>query len=537
LERAAAAAGLGARAGAGGDATIGYNHTELQRKTIYSRPASLDSMGLSDSDIISDEEFTWLSQLSLDSWDSPNFFIYPVLVLVARAAGPNDNWTKHCKSDKMFVGTTSDGWMDEHMKFEWYQHSKSFPHSPFGDANRRMIDQRDQHYSNESIRQSLQQEADGNIGIGTPGHHTAALQHMDQRGGPIQHANRYARALIRREHRARGEITIPAMLRIIEISVAASHTPKIFSYASRRVGWYEDENGKLAYNPMATCDKSVLTAYIPPALPNTNEAGTSGDSPVVQQTTLALPQQPGAYRKASEFLRKHSSAGQLAALTVRELFTSVVSESEDGSGDEGEGERRRKKGGGRKHQKGVIISKAEFRQGKQEIAQKKEDKKHKASSDECKEYDRVQGVLGAWAALTLKFPVLATEHTAEQALGALQTVATMKIYLEMKSKEKPKSQLKKEEAMEAVRGVALKEIALREGNVPDGYREWKEKEHERLQLGAAPAAAPLALAAPESPSRAGKRKAAAAIMNLAEASTPNTRAVLKAQAEVMLRGA
>ena len=263
LERAAgraAAAGLGAPAGAGGDATIGYNLTELQRKTIYSRPASLDSMGLSDSDIISDEEFTWLSQLSLDSWDSPNFFIYPVLVLVARAAGPNDNWTKHCKSDKMFVGTTSDGWMDEHMKFEWYQHSKSFPHSPFGDANRRMIDQRDQHYSNESIRQSLQQEADGNIGIGTPGHHTAALQHMDQRGGPIQHANRYARALIRRENRARGEITIPAMLRIIEISVAASHTPKIFSYATRRVGWYEDENGRLAYDPMATCDKSVLTA-------------------------------------------------------------------------------------------------------------------------------------------------------------------------------------------------------------------------------------------------------------------------------------
>ena len=80
----------------------------------------------------------------------------------------------------------------------------------------------------------------------------------------------------------------------------------------------------------------------------------------------------------------------------------------------------------------------------------------------------MQGVLGSWAALTLKFPVLATEHSAEQALGALQTVATMKLYIEMKSKEKPKSQLKKEEAIEAVRGVAGKQIALREGNVPDG---------------------------------------------------------------------
>ena len=420
---------------------------------------------------------------------------------------------------------------------EWYKKSKTFPFSPFGDDNRRMIDQRDQHYSNESIEQSLAQEADGNIGLGTPGHHTAALQHMDQRGGPIQHANRYARALIRRENRARGEIPIPAMLRIIEIAVAASHTPKIFSYAARRVGWCEDANGKLAYDPMASCDKSVLTAYIPPALPDANEAGTSGEAAAQQTAPITLA--PGAYRKASEFLRKHSSAGQLAALTVKEIFTSVVSDSEDESGEEGEvaGPRRRKKGGGRKHAKGVIISRADFRQGKAEIVQKKEDKKHKASSDECKEYDRVQGVLGAWAALALKCPLLAMEHTAEQAVEALQTVACMKIYIEVKSKEKPKSQLKKEEVIEVVKALAAKPIALREGNVPDGYREWKEKEHVRLQLGAAPAAAPLALAlapAPESPARAAKRKATAAIMAVAEMSTPNTRAVLKAQAEAMM---
>ena len=89
---------------------------------------------------------------------------------------------------------------------------------------------------------------------------------------------------------------------------------------------------------------------------------------------------------------------------------------------------------------------------------------------------------GAWAALTTKFPLLAMEHTAEQALDTLVTVACMKIYIEVKSKDKPKSQMKKEEAIEAVRGVAGKQVALREGNVPDGYREWKEKEHVRLQL-------------------------------------------------------
>ena len=194
----------------------------------------------------------------------------------------------------------------------------------------------------------------------------------------------------------------------------------------------------------------------------------------------------------------------------------------------------------------MIISRAEHRQGKEDIAQKKMMKEKKASEDECKEYDRVQGVLRAWDALASKAPILLAEHTPDAAVAALQTVANIKVYLEMKTKEKPKSQLKKEEAIEGVKAAASKPIALREGNVPDGYAEWKEKEHERLQLGAAPNAAPLALtlaptaiagtpaAVAESPTRAGKRKAAAMMMEMAEKSTPNTRAVFRAQAEAIL---
>ena len=143
---------------------IGPTLTDVQRALLARRPGSIDELSGDASDDISDEEMAWLEMLSLDSWDSPDFYVYPVLVLFAKATGPDPDWTKHCKSDKMFGGTTADGWMDEESKVLWYEKAKTFPHSPFARA-RRFIDQRDQHYSNESIRQSLMQEEDDNIDI------------------------------------------------------------------------------------------------------------------------------------------------------------------------------------------------------------------------------------------------------------------------------------------------------------------------------------------------------------------------------------
>ena len=444
---------------------------------------------------------TWLESLSLDTWDSPNFFVYPVLMLLARSTGPDTEWTKHCKSDKMFAGTTPDGWMDEASKLEWYRCAKTFPLSPFA-STRRFIDQRDQHYSNESIEQSLEQEQDENIGLGTPGHHTAALQHMDQRGGPIQHANRLLRTLIRREQRARGDVETARLMRLVEMAVAASHTPKIFSYASRRVGWHEDENGKLCYDPMATCDKSVLTAYVPPPLPPSNAASSSAAEPsgatsssTAIQPAVSVPSLPGGYRRTDDFLAKHTSASLLAAVTVKDLFTSVVSDSsEDGSDCEGEGQRgakRRKKGGGRKCQKGKLTSRAEHRAHKHETKEQKEQKQLKAKDDVCKEYARKQGVIEQWHALTSKHAFLLTDHDAETVASKFN-VPEMKIYIEMRTKEKPRSQLPKAEAIRLINEHVGVNTYLREGDIPNGYDEWKEKERERLLLTQnAPSSTPL----------------------------------------------
>jgi len=98
---------------------IGPSLSETQRSILNARPASLDELNGDDSDILTDDEMTWLNSLSLDTWDSPHFFVYPVLVLLARSTGPDTAWTKHCKSDKMCAGTTPDGWMDEASKLAW----------------------------------------------------------------------------------------------------------------------------------------------------------------------------------------------------------------------------------------------------------------------------------------------------------------------------------------------------------------------------------------------------------------------------------
>ena len=100
---------------------------------------------LSSKFVFSDEEHEVLSQLSLDTWDSPDFFLYPVMVLFPRKGGPDAAWTRLCLSDKMLVGCTDDGWMDGVKKLQWYDAAGGFPHSPFSDKARCIIDQRDQH--------------------------------------------------------------------------------------------------------------------------------------------------------------------------------------------------------------------------------------------------------------------------------------------------------------------------------------------------------------------------------------------------------
>ena len=212
---------------------------------------------------LTDTQYDVLNTLSLDTWDSSDFFLLPVAVIFPRKGGPDPAWARYAVSEKMRVYTTDDGWMDDVTKLKHYNCYGEFPHSPYRSTVRHVIEQRDGHWSNETIAQSEAYVRDNNTGLRTPGHHTAVLQGGDQRGGPNQHSNRIAKLLLRRQWRIAGRCEPAHTVRIIEIAVAASHNPKIYSYAQCKVGWTEDASGNLAYDPLATCDKSVLTATQP----------------------------------------------------------------------------------------------------------------------------------------------------------------------------------------------------------------------------------------------------------------------------------
>ena len=124
---------------------------------------------------LSDEEHEYPEFLTLHTFDTDHFHILPLLVLFAARSGVDPSWLRHCKSKKMMCMTTPDGWMDEKSKLAWYKAARKARCSPLADRERRVLHQVDQHYSNETIELSALLEEDNNIGLNTPGHHTAAL--------------------------------------------------------------------------------------------------------------------------------------------------------------------------------------------------------------------------------------------------------------------------------------------------------------------------------------------------------------------------
>ena len=62
------------------------------------------------------------------------------------------------------------------------------------------------------------------------------------------------------------------LVRAAEMAVAASYTPWTFSAATTRVGWGENADGELTYDPLASCDTSLFSQQI------RGEAAAGGES-------------------------------------------------------------------------------------------------------------------------------------------------------------------------------------------------------------------------------------------------------------------
>ena len=131
-----------------------------------------------------------------------------------------------------------------------YKACKQLEHCPFG--KHPTIPNADSHVSNESIEMSAEMELeDKTFLIAPPGHSTHATQQLDQTGGPIQHCKRINGDLICNMYRVRGKLSKARIAQVVELGTVLSFTPLNCSWATEHVGWGEDSDGRLIYEPLS----------------------------------------------------------------------------------------------------------------------------------------------------------------------------------------------------------------------------------------------------------------------------------------------
>ena len=405
-------------------------------------------------------EYQWLETLSLDTWNSENFSILPVMVVFVGKSGPDPEWTRLCVSDRMMCTTTRDGWMDDKSKLAWLNACIEDDTNPYGE--RRQLSNFDGHWTNETIEYSARMEEAMVTGLETPGHHTAALQQMDQRGGPIQHANRVARALLRRYARA-GSVGNAEIMRIIEMSVAASHTPAVCTFATTKVGWHEDEDGELSYDPIGTIDESVMKLMV-----KEEKDAAAAEARAGSSSSSSNPY--------TDFINRPGAGAALAAECCSELFGkgAALKNAEDpGEADDEEVMSRK----GRRCNPGAVITKQSWRDHKQAIVADKQKKEENKKTKQFEEYERVCNAVDEY------------EKFKDKAVGSM-TVPQLKLFIEVRTTEKVKGQPGKPALLELATAKKDDEVRLRKPSVPEGYAAWKQQQAQAATAAAAAAATP-----------------------------------------------
>ena len=193
---------------------------------------------------------------------------------------------------------------------------------------------------------------------------------------------------MRRENRSGNVLDEATQVRAIEIAVAVSHNPLVWT-AGRRVGWTEKiasdsplaDAIELSYDPLVTADKTLITStkasealldagrqralqFTPdtkPALLADTQATTAIVPAAPSTATLAERFKFGQFFKGpTDLLDAQSAAAELAATTVAGLFSSPILKGDGEDADAALGPTL-KSLKTRRHAKGVIVSKAEWR--------------------------------------------------------------------------------------------------------------------------------------------------------------------------------
>ena len=213
-------------------------------------------------------------------WDDDDFCILPgLLIFNAGDTAPDPAWSNFMRDkDRLLIASTESGYVNTDLKYMWYKHCKAQAFVPWG--KRPTLPTADHHSSNESIEMSIEMEGDDCYLSGGPGHSTHLLQDLDQRGGPIQHWKRILGALVCHSYRIHGALSRARIAQAVELAYVLSFTPAVCAYATTRVGWGEDADGMLNYDPLAcphifsrlVDDESSVSTTIAAAVPPSAES-------------------------------------------------------------------------------------------------------------------------------------------------------------------------------------------------------------------------------------------------------------------------
>ena len=233
--------------------TLLAGYMGFRRKGVGDRPCSLAEVRalIRDKKIEPFGDVAGYPKLPAGYWDGEGFCVLVGLLIFKGKTGADPAWL-NLVHDKMrlMVATTESGYINTELKYEWYRRCKELEDCPFGKMP--TIPNADSHASNESVTMSAEMELeDQTYLVAPPGHSTHLTQQLDQTGGPIQHFKRIGWDLIRHSYRIGGKLSKARIAQAVELALALSFTPATCSWASDRVGWGEDADGNLQYDPMS----------------------------------------------------------------------------------------------------------------------------------------------------------------------------------------------------------------------------------------------------------------------------------------------
>ena len=401
-------------------------------------------------------------KLPADFWDSELFYILPTLIIFDGLTGADPAWLNNVSNrDKFVTATTESGFIDTLLKLAWYRHCKSQESCPWSRVP--VMQQTDNHASNEGIGLSIETENDGVSLVGTPGHSTHATQQCDQRGGPIQHAKRILRALLRHMYRVFGKLSRARICQAVELAIVLAFTPAVCSRATEYVGWGEDSDGKLIYEPLS---RPHILAVLDDDESASAAASAASDTPAGPVEANSSAHGDADTRSRSAALAAFRSR-PTEALAVAERATIVVlgqgTGANDGWDDDGDGAipeagtRKRR----RNVQSGQLISSKPFRDARHGTEAEAAAKAAEATERACKKHRMTVELLAANAQAERK---LADDKEAPPSATELRA------YVRARTGKPPHG--KKESLKVQAERLRDSAVVVVAGNPPDGYGEW-----------------------------------------------------------------